>query len=129
MKYIIAILLALTIMASPTLLIAANPAQISRATFCTGISDHEPINSPEKISVGEQTVYFFTEVRNGKDQLLTHKWFYNNVPIAEVPLRIGDDRWRTWSTKQVWHLTPGMLKVQVIDNNGIVLTEQEIPLQ
>ncbi len=108
---------------------AAEAPDIARAQFCTAIVDREPGDAPESITAGLQTLYFFTEILNGKDSTVSHKWFYNDVPIADVSLQVGADRWRTWSTKQVWHLAPGTLKVQVIGPEEQILSEKEIPLQ
>ncbi len=125
MRIISALFLVLLI-SLPTVCLATD---ITRAEFCTSIVDREPGDAPESIEVGLQTLYFFTEILNGKDSDVSHRWFYNNVQIADVGLKIGADRWRTWSTKQVWHLAPGTLKVQVVGSDDQVLIEKEIAIQ
>ena len=125
MRIVTALFLVL-LLSLPTVVIAAD---ITRAEFCTSIVDREPGDAPETIEVGLQTLYFFTEILNGKDSAISHRWFYNNVQIADVGLKVGAERWRTWSTKQVWHLTPGTLKVQVLGSDDQVLIEKEIVIQ
>ena len=127
MKHLILIILFMLIL--PTVSIAEDGQLITRAEFCTELADREPADSPESITAGQQTVYFFTEVLNSKDKSISHRWYYNDIKIADVTLKIGADHWRTWSTKQVWHLTAGRLKVQVLDAAGELLTEKEIAIQ
>jgi len=120
--------IAFLILTLPTISSAAVP-EITRTQFCTQIIDHEPGDSPASINIGLQTLYFFTEILNGESESISHRWFYNDVQIADVVLKIGADRWRTWSTKQVWHLPPGTLKVQVLDATGTVLIEEGILIE
>lgn len=113
----------------PAFATTTTDTEVTRSLFCNAIAEREPADAPESISVGQQTLYFFTEVLNAKDQALTHRWSYNGIEIASVPLKIGADRWRTWSTKQIWHLTAGTVKVEVVDSSGAILSEKEITLQ
>jgi hypothetical protein len=128
MRFIFTITLIL-LFTLPGMTIAAETPEISRAAFCTSIVDREPGDAPESINTGLQSLYFFNEILNGKDSIVSHRWFYNDIQIADVSLNIGADRWRTWSTKQVWHLTAGTLKVQVVSSGGDILVEKEITIQ
>ena len=123
MKYLImaAIFLALVV---PTTVIAGNDIDVTRAVFCTSLIDREPANDMESIPYGEKTVYFFTEIANANATAVTHLWTYNDIEIARVKLNVGSDQWRTWSNKQVWHLTPGEIKVQVLDADNLILSEK-----
>ena len=123
MKYLImaAIFLALVI---PTTVIAGNDIDVTRAVFCTSLIDREPANDMESVPYGEKTVYFFTEIANANATAVTHLWTYNDIEIARVKLNVGSDQWRTWSNKQVWHLTPGEIKVQVLDADNLILSEK-----
>jgi len=128
MRIISAIIFALLVTLPVVSLSAGNP-EITRAEFCTSIVDRNPGDTPESINVGLNTLYFFTEVLNGQDSSISHRWFYNDIQIADVVLKIGADHWRTWSTKQVWHLTPGTLKVQIVSSDEQILAEKEINIQ
>ena len=123
MKYLImaAIFLALVV---PTTVIAGNDIDVTRAVFCTSLIDREPANDMESVPYGEKTVYFFTEIANANATAVTHLWTYNDIEIARVKLNVGSDQWRTWSSKQVWHLTPGKIKVQVLDADDLILAEK-----
>ena len=126
---IISTILFVILLSLPVTSLASENPEIARAQFCTSIVDRDPGDAPESVNVGLNTLYFFTEIVNGKDSSLSHRWFYNDVQIADVVLKVGADHWRTWSTKQVWHLTPGIIKVQVIGADNQVLVEKEISIQ
>lgn len=127
MKQLIITILVLALLAPATFALA-DDGQVSRAIFCTGLTDREPSNDLETVPYGEKVVFFFTEVLNANATGVTHLWTYNDIEIARVKLNIGSDRWRTWSSKQIWHLTPGELKVQVLDAEDMILAEKTLTI-
>ena len=123
MKYLIMATLVLALIV-PSAVFAANEVDIDRAVFCTSLDDREPANELESVPYGEKNVYFFTKILNANATVVTHLWTYNDIEIARVQLNVGSDQWRTWSSKQIWHLTPGELKVQVLDADNLILAEK-----
>jgi|GEM_PF-2467167 len=102
--------------------------EVLRAVFCSAVSDREPVDQLNSITPAQGTVYFFTEVADVPGDTLTHRWLHDGWTIAEVPLTVGASRWRTWSSKQIWHLGSGRLTVQVVNGDGEVLLESSIPV-
>lgn len=127
MKQLVLVLIALTMLV-PVPVIAAGDASVSRAVFTTSLNDREPANDLQTVPYGEKTVYFFTEVLNASGSSVTHLWTYNDIEIARIKLNIGSDQWRTWSSKQIWHLTPGEIKVQVLDPDNMILVEKTLTI-
>ena len=127
MKYLIMLTLVL-VLTVPSAAIAANDIDISRAVFATSLNDREPANNLESVIYGEKVVYFFTEIINANATNVTHLWTYNDIEIARVKLSVGSDNWRTWSSKQIWHLTPGNIKVQVLDADDLILAEKVLTI-
>ena len=123
MKYLFMSLILIALIV-PSVSVAANDIEISRSVFCTSLVDREPANDLESVPYGEKTVYFFTEIMNANATAVTHLWTYNDIEIARVKLNVGSDNWRTWSSKQIWHLTSGQLKVQVLDADDLILAEK-----
>jgi hypothetical protein len=103
---------------------AVNEQTVSRAIFTTSLNEREPVNDLESVEYGEKTIFFFSQVLNANNTTVTHLWTYNDVEIARVNLNIGSDNWRTWSSKQIWHLAPGEIKVQVLDADNMILAEK-----
>jgi hypothetical protein len=127
MKYLVSTLLVLALIV-PAMTFAADDTVISRAIFSTSLEEREPANNLETVPYGEKTIFFFTEILNANATSLTHLWTYNDIEIARVKLNIGSDKWRTWSSKQIWHLTPGELKVQVLDAENMILAEKTLTI-
>jgi len=100
---------------------------VKRAIVTSGIDNREPSDSlnDKLISAGTNKVYFFTEVLNQANTHITHRWFLNGKLEAEVVLKIGSNRWRTYSSK---NLVPtyhsGNWQVEVVDQNGRQLASQ-----
>ena len=115
------------------LLLALNPAfafdgaEIKRAIVTTGIDSREPADNLNggKLDTGYSKVYFFTEVLNQADKFVTHRWFRDGKLEAEVVLKIGSNRWRTYSSK---NLDPtfhhGNWQVEVVDHQGKLLASE-----
>ena len=127
MKYLIMLTLVLALIL-PSAAVAANDIDISRAVFTTSLIEREPANDLESVPYGEKMVYFFTEILNANATNVTHLWTYNDIEIARVKLSVGSDNWRTWSSKQIWHLTPGNIKVQVLDADDLILAEKVLTI-
>lgn len=71
---------------------------VERARFAAEIRDREPVGEP---SVDADALWFFTEIHGAAGRTLHHQWFWRGEQVADVALRIGGDRWRTWSSKVV----------------------------
>ena len=127
MKKIILVLLVFALIVPVTSFAAAEP-EISRAIFSTSLIEREPANDLETVPHGEKSIFFFTEILNANATSVTHLWTYNDIEIARVKLNIGSDQWRTWSSKQIWHLTPGEVKVQVLDADNMILAEKKLTI-
>ncbi len=108
------------------LLLLAGPAlaiEVSRAQFTTGVENREPVDKVTTLDTRHGKIYFFSEIRNGQGQAVTHRWLYRGDVMAEVPFDIGGPRWRIWSSKTLLPAWTGTWTVQVVDSNGEVLTE------
>ena len=72
-----------------------------------------------------QKVFFFTRVRGAKQPTaVTHVWYWNEKKMAEVPLDVRSDSWRTWSSKKIDPVWKGSWAVKVLDASGeVVITK------
>ncbi|MBL4608598.1 MAG: DUF2914 domain-containing protein [Pseudomonadales bacterium] len=115
-----------------TQLIHALPAFLQRAQLSTGIIKREPQNtlkSQVKLSdLPENRLYMFTELHGKAGQIIHHRWIYKNQIMANVPIKVGANRWRCYSSKQVNKDSLGQWVVEITDENGKVLYTQTIHL-
>lgn len=101
---------------------------LSQARFAMAIADRAPIGAtPVSIPTDHDAVFFFNDVRDGSGQTLQHRWYYQDELISNVTLRIGSDRWRTWSRKRLGKRRSGDWRVEVSTTEGCLLTSQILP--
>ena len=100
---------------------------ISRAVLTTGISEREPVDvlkeSIEQTQFQEK-LFFFTEVRKLKGQTISHLWFHQDQLMAEIPLTISADRYRTYSSKNIMPSQTGQWRVEAVTEQGELLAQK-----
>jgi len=94
---------------------------ISQAVFAKSVVERTPIEIITEANNSLKKVYFFTNIRHLKGDKITHRWSYKDKVKAEVSFDIKGDRWRVWSSKNLWHTWVGKWKVEVLNQNGQVL--------
>lgn len=71
-------------------------------------------------SVGR--LYAFSRVLGAEGETMVyHRWYYGDQLMAEVPLNVRSNDWRTWSSKQVMPEWTGEWRVVVVTEDGSVL--------
>lgn len=104
-------------------------AEAARAQFTSNVQDREPVDEVSEYEVTGEPLYFFTEIENGAGQTITHRWLHEGEVQAEVPLEVGSDSWRTWSSKELTPELEGEWTVEVVDAQGNTLTEESITVE
>lgn len=94
---------------------------ISNAVFAKNVQNREPtdIITGKVDSLGK--IYFFTNIRSMNGDRITHRWSYKGRVMAEVSFDIRGDRWRVWSSKNLWHTWLGVWTVDVLNHQSKVL--------
>ncbi len=126
MKKIQLLLLGLLTILSSTTLANSDKSQpyIANSAFTTGVKDRVPQDNIISTDNTLTKIFFFTDVRNLKDTVITHRWIYKDRIMADVTLSIGGNRWRTWSSKNLWRTWVGDWSVQVLTQEGELLLEK-----
>lgn len=107
--------------------LAAWPHQnISQAVFATSVVDRQPVEIITEADDSLGKIYFFTNVRQLSGDRITHRWIYQDKTKAEISFDIKGDRWRVWSSKNIWHTWTGKWTVEVVDQLGKVLLVKTI---
>ena len=105
--------------------------RVARAQFTRGISKREPVDKLQELSVSDQQhdsvkLYFFSELKNLKGQTVTHRWLYEDEEVANIKFRVGGNRWRVYSSKNIQTHKSGAWSVTVNDSEGNVIYREEI---
>jgi len=94
------------------------PGKVARAIFTSKIIDREPADNLAEIINTSERIYFFTDLRNLKGQIVTHRWEYKDKVMAEVKFKVGEGpRWRVYSSKNLLPEWTGVWTVIVSDEN------------
>ncbi|SMM97735.1 conserved protein of unknown function [uncultured Candidatus Thioglobus sp.] len=96
-------------------------SNISQAVFALDVVDRAPQNIVSEIDNNIKKIFFYTNLRNLKGQTITHRWFYNGKKMAEVIFHPRGNRWRVYSSKNLWHTWTGQWKVEVVNQNQKIL--------
>ncbi len=99
---------------------------ISRSAFTNGVEDREPIDKVGQLTNDKEKIYFFTEVKGMTGKTITHRWEHAGDVKAEVSFKVGSDRWRVWSSKNLQPHWVGEWIVSVVDENGNTLVEESM---
>jgi len=99
---------------------------VARSTFTTQIAEREPADEIATATNDINTIYYFSEVLDMSGQVIRHRWLYEDELKAEVSFDVGGPRWRVWSSKSMLAGWTGEWTVQVVDENGQVLAEDNM---
>ncbi len=104
----------------------ASEGSVARASFASAIENREPIDKLTEANASK--VYYFTELRDMAGKEVIHRWEHNGKVMAEVPFKVGGDRWRVYSSKRMIPGWEGEWKASVVDADGSVLSINTIQL-
>ena len=99
---------------------------VSRSAFTSAIEEREPVDQITELTNDKTDIYFFTEIKGMKGQVITHRWLYNDQMHAELKFNVGGDRWRVWSNKKLRSDWLGEWTVSIVDEGDNVLIQKSI---
>ncbi|MDH5424816.1 MAG: DUF2914 domain-containing protein [Gammaproteobacteria bacterium] len=117
-------LIAMSVMLLSTAVSASE--SIPRSGFTSGVENREPIDNLGQLTNDVEKVYFFTEVKGMAGHTVTHRWEHSGDIKAEVKFKVGSDRWRIWSSKNLQPQWLGEWIVTVVDEEGKTLAEESM---
>ncbi len=97
---------------------------ISQAVFAKSVEHRTPIEIVTEADESLGKIYFFTNIRHLTGDKVTHRWIYKDKIKAEISFDIKGERWRVWSSKNLWHTWTGQWTVEVLNQyNQVLLTK------
>jgi hypothetical protein len=94
------------------------------AQFTTGVENREPVDQVTFVENGAAKIYFFSDLRNLEDQVVTHRWSYQGETVARVDFQVRGPRWRVWSTKELRADLIGDWTVEIVTESGEVIAAE-----
>ncbi len=112
-----------------SVLILSIPAMVSAAQIQTSdvgvgtyVADRALGGMRDTFEPDVGRLYAFSRVIGADgDTVVYHRWYYGDHLMAEVPLNVRSDNWRTWSSKSVMPQWVGEWRVVVVAEDGTVL--------
>ncbi len=102
---------------------------ISQAVFAQSVVDRQPVEIMTEADDSLGKIYFYTNIRNLTGDRITHRWTYKDKVKATISFKIKGDRWRVWSSKNIWHTWTGLWTVEVVDQNDKILLVKTINVE
>jgi hypothetical protein len=93
-------------------------AYVARALFTNGVVDHEPVDQVVSVGEHQNSIYFFTDLRNLQGRTITHRWEFEGQFMGEIKFKVGGPRWRVYSKKTLNPGASGKWTVMVLDQSG-----------
>jgi len=93
-------------------------AYVARALFTTNIVDREPVDQVVSVGEDQNSIYFFTDLRNLQGRVVTHRWEFEGQFMGEVKFHVDGPRWRVFSKKTLNPDVVGKWTVLVLDESG-----------
>ncbi|QBJ61618.1 DUF2914 domain-containing protein [Pseudoalteromonas sp. DL-6] len=103
-------------------------ATISRAVLTRSVSNREPTNvfaADVRLNQFEESLSFFSELKNLQGQQVKHVWLFEGEVMAAVALKVTSPRYRTYSTKNIMDTQIGHWRVDVVDENGLLIAQKK----
>ncbi|MDT8363390.1 MAG: DUF2914 domain-containing protein [Nitrosomonas sp.] len=90
-------------------------SRIARAQLTSAISQREPVDDIRQISLAGQSsrpIFLFLHLYDLTGETIRVNWFFQDQSVAQVLLPVGNNDWRTYSSKTLnarrlgnWHVT------------------------
>jgi len=104
--------------------------RVTEMKFCLSVQDREPVGVDTVFADTVKQVYCFTLIEGARDTTsITHVWYHETKERAEVHLKVGSIRWRTWSSKRIMKEWLGKWRVEVVSSEGKTLRTEEFDIK
>ena len=101
----------------------ASSLKVEKAVMCKGVDQRTPLGIGNVFASDAGTIYCFSKITGAaQDTVVTHKWYLNGDLKSSVDLPVKSSSWRTWSLKRIDSADVGDGMVEVVSEEGVVLT-------
>ncbi len=101
---------------------AAADLQVADAVVARSIIDRVPVGVAESFPADVGKVWCYTRIKGAEGPTtISHRWYYGERLMAEVPLEVRSALFRTYSSKRILPSWKGEWRVDVVSEDGTVL--------
>lgn len=101
-------------------------SSVVRAQLTSNIRGHEPVDSIDRVALdgrASRPIFLFLHLRGLRGDKITFNWFYQDKHVARVVLPVGNNDWRTYSSKVLNKNRLGAWRVTATNSTGKLLAE------
>jgi hypothetical protein len=105
---------------------------VKRFLLAGSVSNREPEGELNEISFtadGSAAVWAYSEVIDKKGSRFKYVWLHGGNQIATVPVNVGSNRWRSYSSKLINPSMSGAWRVELHDGEGRLLASADFFLK
>jgi hypothetical protein len=105
---------------------------VKRFLLAGSVSNREPEGELNEISFtadGSAVVWVYSEVIDKKGSRFRYVWLHGGNQIATVPVNVGSNRWRSYSSKLINLSMSGAWRVELQDGEGRLMASADFFLE
>ena len=105
---------------------------VKRFLLVGSISNREPKGELNEISFtadGSAAVWVYSELIDKKGSRFKYVWLHGGNQIATVPINVGGNRWRSYSSKLINQSMSGAWRVELQDGEGRLMASADFFLE
>ena len=105
---------------------------IKRFLLAGSVSNREPKGELNEISFtadGSAAVWVYSEIIDKKGSRFKYVWLHGGNQIATVPINVGGNRWRSYSSKLINQSMSGAWRVELQDGKGRLMASADFFLE
>lgn len=97
-----------------------------KAQLTSNIQQRQPVDDINQISLGDKLskpIFIFLHLNNFRGEKILINWYYRDQSVARITLPVGNNDWRTYSSKVLNRHKLGPWRVTASDQAGNLVTE------
>ena len=103
---------------------------VSKGQVTTAVVDRRPGDTVVVYPAYDGEIYCFTRIVDAdNDTTVTHNWYLDGDLVSTTTLAVKSSYWRTFSSKTISEDMQGKWRVDVADEEGLILKSYYFPLQ
>ncbi|GAB6190769.1 DUF2914 domain-containing protein [Desulfocastanea catecholica] len=105
---------------------------VKRFLLAGSVSNREPQGELNEISFtadGSAAVWAYSEVLGKKGSRFKYVWLHGGNQIATIPINVGSNRWRSYSSKVINRSMSGAWRVELQDGKGRLMASADFFLE
>lgn len=108
----------------------ADGISISEIAICEDVEERVPVHPADSFSSEIGQLWCFTRVQNADAPTqIFHRWYVGDDLVDEIAIEVGGHHWRCWSTKTILPNWTGQCRVEILTEQGDVISTKEFVLE